>query len=142
MSRKTPEEARAFVDRLPYATALGLTVEEFGEGVAQLVMPYADKLIGEPTTGVIHGGAVTALMDTTCGAAVMGHKEAGRATATLDLRIDYMRAATPGQSIRARAECYHVTRSVAFVRATAWDDDADRPVASAAGTFTIEGTAA
>ena len=52
--------------------------------------------------------------------------------------VDYMRAATPGQTIRAEATCYHITRSVAFVRAVAMDDDTENPVASATGAFTIE----
>jgi len=130
--------ARQFIEAIPHASALGLELTEIGDGRAVITMPYSDHLIGDPETGVIHGGAVSAMMDTCCGAAVMSHPSAPGATATIDLRIDYMRAATPGQRLTTTADCYHVTRNVAFVRVFTVDDDTDRPVATAAGAFTVE----
>ncbi|MCU9839080.1 MULTISPECIES: PaaI family thioesterase [Ruegeria] len=131
--------ARQFIQAIPHAKALGLDLTHIAEGEAVITMPYNADLVGDPRTGVIHGGAVSAMMDTCCGAAVMSHPAAPGGTATIDLRIDYMRAATPGQAITTRATCYHITRNVAFVRAVATDDDTDRPVATAAGSFTVEG---
>jgi len=130
--------ARAFIKALPHSSALGMHLDQIGAGTAVVRMAYDSRLVADPETGVIHGGAVSALMDTCGGAAVMSHPSVPHGTATLDLRIDYMRAATPGQTITARAEVYHMTRTVAFVRAVATDEDEDRPVAAATGTFTVE----
>ncbi|SPF77909.1 PaaI family thioesterase [Pseudoprimorskyibacter insulae] len=131
--------ARQFIELIPHAKALGMSITEIGDGIAEITMPYDPRLVGDPKSGVIHGGAVSTLMDTTSGASVMSHPASPAGTATIDLRIDYMRAATPGQAITARATCHHVTRSVAFVHAVAFDDDRENPVATGTGTFTVEG---
>ena len=137
MADRKAQLARQFIEALPHARALGMQVVSIADGVAEAALPWREDLVGDPGTGVIAGGAVSALMDTCGGAAVMSHPDAVAGTATLDLRIDYMRAATPGQTVRARAACYHMTRRVAFVRATAWDDD-ESPIATAAGAFTVD----
>lgn len=142
MSTEPPSRrdlARKFIEALPHCQALAMTVDEVGDGQATMSMPYSENLVGDPVSGVIHGGAVSALMDTCGGTAVMAHPSGPSMTATLDLRIDYMRAASPGRTITTTAVCYHMTRTVAFVRATAHDGDPADPVASATGAFTVQG---
>ncbi|MCU9850325.1 PaaI family thioesterase [Defluviimonas sp. WL0024] len=138
MNEQKQALARQFIEAIPYSRALGMVLDEISDGVAVISMPYDARIVGDPETGVIHGGAVSALMDTCGGAAVMSHPSNPGGTATIDLRIDYMRPAKPGQRITARAECYNITRTVAFVRATAHDEDLSRPVATATGAFTVE----
>lgn len=135
---KKTKLARQFIEALPHSRALGMQLDAIGDGVAEISMAWDERFVGDPEKGVIHGGAVSALMDTCGGAAVMSHSASAGGTATIDLRIDYMRAATPGQRIRARADVYHFTRSVAFVKASAHDDDPDNPVAAATGAFTFQ----
>ena len=101
-------------------------------------MAYGEQLIGDPDTGVLHGGAITTLLDTCCGFAAATALDDLGMTPTIDLRIDYMRAAIPGERIIARAEVYHLTRTVAFVRAHTYDNDRENPVATATGAFTAE----
>ncbi len=135
----TPDGEGVVLAGLPHSAAMGMRLISTGEGEAVLMLPYSDMLIGDVATGVLGGGAITALLDTCCGTAVFASKTKGIAsTATLDLRIDYMRPATPGRDVYAHAECYRVTRSVAFVRALAWTEGREKPVATASAAFIVE----
>jgi uncharacterized protein (TIGR00369 family) len=129
--------AQQFIAALPHSAALGMKLVSLEGVTAGISMDYDERFIGDPETKVISGGAVSALLDTCCGAAVLTHPKAPVKTATMDLRIDYMRGAQPGQTITAYAEVYHMTRSIAFVRARAFDDDTENPVATATGAFTM-----
>ncbi len=122
----------------PQAMALKLETVSLDKTGAVLKVPYDEKLIGDPETGVIAGGVVTTLLDHACGQAVHTGLTEFKTIATLDLRIDYMRPAKVGQDIYAKAHCYKVTRSVAFVRAVAYDDDPEDPVAAAQAAFMLD----
>lgn len=124
---------------LPYAGALGMRLLALSDGESFLAAPYDAATVGDPETGVIHGGVVTALLDTAAGVAAAKGAQNAAGVATLDLRIDYMRSATPGRALFAKARLYRRTRSITFVRATAYEDVEDRPVAVAIGAFMTGG---
>ena len=126
-----------WLDAIPHARALGLALRAFGEARAVIALPYDPRLVGNPATGVLHGGAITTLLDTVCGMAAYAALTRLRTMATLDLRIDYLRPASPGRDVIAVGHCYRVTRSVAFVRGVAYHAREDDPIASGAGTFMI-----
>ena len=90
---------------------------------------------------MIAGGVVTTLLDTTCGWATAVALKEPTSIATLDLRIDYMRPSAPGKAIFATADCYKLTRSIAFLRALAYDVDPSDPVAAAQATFMLDSNA-
>jgi uncharacterized protein (TIGR00369 family) len=123
--------------RSVYGAISGLRLDRAAPGEAWSSLPYRPVFVGDVTTGVLHGGVVTAMLDESCGMAVQLALDGGRAIATLDLRIDYQKPATPGLDICAHAVCYRVTRSIAFVRATAYQETEDDPVATATACFMI-----
>ena len=116
---KTPEErmwaSQQFVGVLPHCRKIGIRVEAVADNYACLKLPYSDAIVGNPDTGVIHGGSLTTLMDTACGGAVFNALPGYELCPTLDLRVDYMRSAEAGQDLLAEAEVIRVTDNVVFV---------------------------
>jgi uncharacterized protein (TIGR00369 family) len=123
--------------RSSYGYISGLALDRAGPGEVWTSLAYRPVFVGDTETGVLHGGVVTAMLDETCGMAVQLALDGTRSIATLDLRIDYQKPATPGLDIRAHSVCYRVTRSIAFVRATAYQETEDEPVATATACFMV-----
>jgi uncharacterized protein (TIGR00369 family) len=132
-------QSQKFLDRIPHMSAIGLELVDFAPGKVTVRLPYSRELIGDPDTGVLAGGAISAVLDNVCGSSVVARVVKSAAFATLDLRIDYMRPAEPGHDVFAFAECYKVTRLIAFVRGIAYQDDRNKPIANATATFMFTG---
>ncbi|MBM3620912.1 MAG: PaaI family thioesterase [Alphaproteobacteria bacterium] len=124
-----------FSDTIPQNKALGLQVVGVRRGVATMKLEWQPHLVGNPETGVLFGGALTTMIDACSGMAVATMLTEPSPFATLDLRIDYIKPATPRQAVIAEATCFKLTNNVAFTRAVAHHGDPDDPIASSAGTF-------
>lgn len=127
----------AFRNMVPHNAALDLEAIDCGPGLAVMRLPWREDLVGNPVRGVLHGGAITALLDACSGASVFFALPSPVPIATLDLRIDYLAPAKPHLAVIARAECYKLGRNVAFVRGVAYHEDPSDPIASSAATFMI-----
>jgi uncharacterized protein (TIGR00369 family) len=125
------------INHVPHVRGLGMEVVEVGPRRARVRLPYRDELVGDPVRKVVFGGVITTLIDHAAGLSVFCSLEELRGIATLDLRIDYLRAAEPGLDLVGEAYCYKTTRHVAFVRATAWERSPDDPFASCLATFMV-----
>ena len=134
---------QAFATGVPHNRALGMRLVDFsaqpeqGQAEAVIRLPYDPNFVGNPENGVLHGGVVTSLIDATASSAVFLALLKPTRIATLDLRLDYLKPASPNVDLHAKGVCYKLTRMVAFARAIAYHDDESDPVASAAGTFMI-----
>ena len=120
-----------------HAVALGLRYAAHGDDWCELMLGYDRRLVSDGTSGVLASGPIVSLMDTAAGMAVWLRRGVQGPHATLDLRVDYLRPARPGEAVTGHAECYRLTRRIAFVRGIAHDGDAADPVAHVAGTYML-----
>jgi uncharacterized protein (TIGR00369 family) len=130
-----PERFMSYVRRIGHGGAIGIAYHAHGDDWVELALPYDEHLIGMPESGIIASGPIISLMDMATSLAIWIRLGKFRHQATLDLRVDYLRPAKPGNTIIGRGTCYGATRSVGFVRGLAHDGDVEDPVASVTGTF-------
>jgi uncharacterized protein (TIGR00369 family) len=130
-----PELFTRFASQVGHGGALGILYVAHGPDWVELGLDYREELIGVSETGVLASGPIVSLMDMATSMAIWVRLGRFRHQATLDLRIDYLRPATPGRRIVGRGECYKTSSSIGFVRGMAHDGDAGDPVAHVTGTF-------
>ena len=138
----TPPDLEAvlkFYANSPHHQATGITVVSVDVELARMRVPYDKCFIGDPDTGAVHGGLITTMMDATGGLAVLAKVPPGTSIATLDLRLDYLRSAERGSDLIGEAECFKVTRNIAFTRGTAYErKNAQDPIANFIATYMIK----
>lgn len=123
------------MERSGHGAALGFELTKIGRGQVEILFPYKEEVIGNPVTGVVHGGVIVTLLDACCGSAAITMLKGPMVTPTMDLRLDYMHPAEPYQPIYVSAKVYRDTSHVIFCRGSAWQDDPDNPIAHCVATF-------
>lgn len=116
--------------------ALKLHYRFIEAGHAGLDLPFGAELVGDPATGAMAGGPMSALMDTCCAMAAATARDPIGFCPTLDLRMDHMGLAQPGKTLHCDAEAYRVSKSVIFTRGIIYQDDPERPIARGLANFT------
>lgn len=117
---------------------LGLRCRFIEARRAGMVLPYNLALVGNPVTGVMAGGPMTALLDTCCALAAATATDQLGLSPTLDLRMDHMGLAEPGVDLLAEAVAYRASSSIIFTRGIIFQDDPERPIVRALVNFTAQ----
>jgi len=127
MDAQTGDAFRSMVEELiPFNRFLGLRLESADRDTGRVVtrLPLRPEFIGNALREMPHGGVLSALIDATAGsAAALSLPDLGMADrlATIDMRVDYLRAAR-GRELVASAEVMRTGRRVIVVRVDVRDD--------------------
>ncbi|MGE0625844.1 MAG: PaaI family thioesterase [Pseudomonadales bacterium] len=126
----------AVVAAIPYARFLGVEVQQQGNEVIT-VLPFADKLVGNPILPAIHGGVIGALLEITAVLQLLYETACERLPKTVDVNFDYLRS---GRAVTTygRAIVNRQGRRVANVRSEIWQESRDRPIALSQGHYLLQ----
>jgi uncharacterized protein (TIGR00369 family) len=128
---------RKFVSRTPHMREIGARITAVAPARGSMSLPARPDWVGDPLRGQLHPGALTVLADSACGLAVGAALKERAPYATLDLRMDYLRAAGPDADVHCDAHCFRLTRNVAFVRGEVYQADREQPIAVAQASFML-----
>ena len=127
----TLEQVQALVTRAPFHQWLGLTVLTAGDDSIEIRAKWREEWVVNVERRYTHGGILAALIDLAADFALV--KQTGRGVPTIDMRIDYHRAAMPGDLI-VRGKI--IRGGVQFSTAEAQIFDLDgKLIASGRGTY-------
>ena len=128
-------DPQALVEQIPYAKALGMSMS-MSEGQLVGQMDFAKHLIGDIGIGALHGGTIGSLLESTAIFTLLWEVEETQMPKTINLTVEYLRSGRP-KTTYASAQITRHGRRVANVRAVAWQDDPDKPIAVAYAHFLI-----
>lgn len=120
---------------IPHTKALDVELISLERNKAICRLPYKKDFVGNRENGALHTGVLMSLIDTTAGLAVFCALPKAESVATLDLRLDCFKPSTPKKAIYAQAECYCLTKTVAFIRGSIYHDSSNDPITSCVATF-------
>lgn len=151
LKARRDDALQALVAGIPYASWLGVRFDRRGDELTA-ILPFADRLIGNPLLPALHGGATAAFLEIACvieltWTAMWPELEAGRITPglaepdsfprfpkTIDFTVDYLRSGL-ARDAYARARVVRQGRRYASVQVEAWQDNRSRLFAQATGHF-------
>lgn len=132
---KQSRELGPFVDAIPYARFLGISVTADGDDLLA-TLKYSDRNIGNPQLPALHGGVVGAFLETSAILQLLWMQESISVPKTITITVDYLRSARPEDTF-ARATVTKLGSRVANVHARAWQSDEAKPVAALNANFLV-----
>lgn len=125
------EQVQALITRAPFHQWLGLTVLAVGDDSIEIKATWRAEWVVNTERGYTHGGILAALIDLAADWALV--KQTGRGVPTIDMRVDYHRAAMPGDLI-ARGKVVRAGSQFSTAAAEIFDLDG-KLIASGRGTY-------
>lgn len=109
----------AQVRSAPFHRWLGVELTRLESDFVELALPWREEFISDPTIRYTHGGILAAFIDLAADYAIAARL--GRGVPTVDLRVDYHKAALPGP-LHARASVIKLGGTLATAEARVYDE--------------------